>query len=94
MVRSWFSETLCIDAKLMLLLQQLNRPLEVLGWKSVDLVYAVTEAAMSEPEAEAVFLAIGQKREQLVRSGQHETPTSFILCGLDIDRYDVDDPRP
>jgi tetratricopeptide (TPR) repeat protein len=81
-------------AKLMLLLQQLNRPLEVLGWESVDLVFAVNESAMSEREAEAAFQAIGQKREQLVQSGQHQTPTAFILCGLDVNRYQSEEPGP
>lgn len=74
-------------ARLIVLLEQLNRPLEVLGWQSVDLVYAVGEASMTGPEAERAFEAIGRKRDQLVRSGRHQMDASFVLCGLDINNY-------
>lgn len=80
------SEDRACIAKLVVLLQQLKRPLEVLGWQSVDLVYAVNEAKMTEPEAGAVFEEIGRKREQLVKSGACKMDPSFILCGLTIDR--------
>ncbi|MCG8653612.1 MAG: tetratricopeptide repeat protein [Pirellulales bacterium] len=76
--------------ELVTLLQQLRRPLEVLGWQSVDLVYAVSESALTEAEAEAAFEAIARQRQQLVSSGQHQKDPSFILCGLDANKYPLD----
>ena len=76
-------------ATLVTLLQQLKRPLEAFAWQSIDLVFAVNDAAISEAEAENAFLAIGEKREQLVRSGGHQIAPSFILCGLEIDPLEL-----
>ncbi len=76
-------------AKLVTLLQQLKRPVEAFAWQSIDLVFAVNDAAISEAEAENAFLAIGEQRERLLRSGGHQIAPSFILCGLEIDALEL-----
>ena len=75
-------------AQLVSLLIQLQRPLEALGWQSVDLVYAVEAAAMSETQAQTNFEAIGRQRAQLVDSGKHAIDPAFVLCGLGADALD------
>ena len=75
-------------SQLVALLNKLNRPLEALGWQSVDLVYAVETAAISEAQAQVTFEAIGRQRTQLVKSGQHTSDPAFVLCGLGSDALD------
>jgi tetratricopeptide (TPR) repeat protein len=75
-------------SKLIALLNKLNRPLEAFGWQSVDLVYAVEAAAISETQAQSTFEMIGRQRAQLVNSGQHTLDPAFVLCGLASDALD------
>ncbi|QDT10307.1 tetratricopeptide repeat protein [Planctomycetes bacterium K23_9] len=72
-------------AELVKLLKQLNRPLEMYGWINVDLVHAVTDGTMTEPQAQAAFEEMGRQRQQVVQAGNHIAAPSFILCGLSVD---------
>lgn len=69
-------------SKLIPLLQNLSRPIEVLGWKNVDLVFAATEGTMTDSQAEKAFAEIAHQREQMIIAGLVTTDRSFVLCGL------------
>ena len=69
-------------AELIVVLEQLRRPLEVFGWRSIDLVYAVNAGSISDSVAQERFEAIGQERNALLRSGDVTPDPSFVLCGL------------
>ena len=69
-------------AELIVVLEQLRRPLEVFGWRSIDLVYAVNAGSISDSVAQERFEAIGRERNALLRSGDVTPDPSFVLCGL------------
>lgn len=70
-------------AQLVPLLVQLNRPLEALGWQSIDLIYGADAGQIDEQRAQQAFAALGQHRQQLLRTGEFQVPLPFILCGLE-----------
>ena len=70
-------------AELIDLLKELQRPLEVFAWRSIDLVYAVQEGAISDSEAQQRFEAIGQERQLLLNNGIPQPSRAFLLCGYE-----------
>ena len=70
-------------AELIDLLKELQRPLEVFAWRSIDLVYAVQEGAISDSEAQQRFEAIGQERQLLLNNGIPQPSRVFLLCGYE-----------
>ncbi|MDA9857969.1 tetratricopeptide repeat protein [Rubripirellula sp.] len=69
-------------AQLIVLLQQLQRPLEVFGWKSVDLVYAMQAGRLTDTQAKQQFDEISRQREQFLQSQKQQINQDFLLCGL------------
>ncbi|MDG2221536.1 MAG: tetratricopeptide repeat protein [Rubripirellula sp.] len=73
-------------AQLIVLLQELQRPLEVFGWKSVDLVYAMQAGKLSDAQAKQQFDEISRQREQFLQSQSQQINQDFLLCGLRLKR--------
>ena len=71
--------------KLIDALQQLQRPLEALGWRGVLVAYADAAASISEPQAQQVLDEIVRERTALLSGNQARATEEFVLCGVNLE---------
>jgi hypothetical protein len=78
-------------SKLAGLLDDLQRPLEAMAWRAVQVYYGQSSSAIS-PEAAAQALAeINRDRTQQLQAVDAEAHRRFLLCGVDLDAWDQAD---
>lgn len=65
------------------LLEELQRPLEALAWRLVQVYYRQQSGAISDQQARQAMNQVNQDRQQLLQAGAAEMSREFILCGID-----------
>ena len=67
------------------LLAELNRPLEALAWRAVQVVYAKSSGGLSDEAAMQMLDEINRSRLQRLKSDEPAATKEFILCNVDPD---------
>lgn len=69
------------------LLDQLQRPLEALAWRAVQIVYRQSNAAITDQAAMEALREINRNRVQRLEANDTDATEQFILCGVDLDSF-------
>lgn len=81
------SDTRDLEAitKLADLLDELQRPLEALAWRAVQVYYGQASSALAAPAANAALAEINRNRTAQLKSFDAEAKKKFLLCGIDLE---------
>ena len=67
------------------LLNQLQRPLESLAWRGVQLAYGQAVSPSSNEQSQQIVSQIVADRSKVLKENRGKAPRRFILCGVDLD---------
>ncbi|MGB0758820.1 MAG: tetratricopeptide repeat protein [Rubripirellula sp.] len=66
------------------LLEQLQRPMEALGWRGIQVAYGRANAMLDDAAARNVLQMINQKRLDQLGETENKAKRLFVTCGLEI----------
>ena len=66
------------------LLEQLQRPMEALGWRGIQVAYGRANALLDDAAARNVLQMINQKRLDQLGETENKAKRLFVTCGLEI----------
>jgi hypothetical protein len=66
------------------LLEQLQRPMEALGWRGIQVAYGRASAMLDDAAARNVLQMINQKRLDQLGETENKAKRLFVTCGLEI----------